>query len=64
MIGKLYKYPKTGTVYKVLQEVKMKDPSTGEWEEAIIYTDRNSTYCREKEDFIAKFELYGEREIG
>ena len=33
----------------------MKDPTTGEWKTAILYTDGGSAYCREKEDFLAKF---------
>lgn len=55
MTGKFYIYPKNGRTYKVIQEAKMKDPTTGEWKTAILYTDGDSAYCRGKEDFLAKF---------
>lgn len=55
MTGKFYIYLKNGHTYKVIQEAKMKDPTTGEWRTAILYTDGGSAYCREKEDFLAKF---------
>lgn len=57
MVGKLYRYPKTGHVYRVMEELRMKDPKTGEWVDGVIYTDGDSTYCRAKEDFINKFVL-------
>lgn len=50
-----YYYPKTGTSYMILGGPKMKDPTTGEWKDAILYTDGKHTYCREREDFMNKF---------
>lgn len=57
MVGNFYLYPKNGHTYRVLMETKMKDPTTGEWKSAVIYTDGDASYCREKEDFINKFKL-------
>lgn len=55
MVGNVYLYPKNERTYRVLMETKMKDPTTGEWKPAVIYTDGDASYCREKEDFINKF---------
>lgn len=58
MRGKMFKYPKNGHVYRVIDEIVMKDDTTGEWKPAVIYTDGDSAFCRAKADFIAKFEPY------
>ena len=55
MIGKFYIYSKSGLIYKVIQEAKMKNPTTGEWKDSVFYTDGDSAYCREKKDFLDKF---------
>lgn len=55
MTGKFYIYPKNGHTYRVIQEAKMEDPTTGEWKDSVFYTDGDSAYCREKEDFLDKF---------
>lgn len=55
MTGKFYICPKNGHTYKVIQEVEMEDPTTGEWKDSVLYTDGNSVYCQEKEDFLDKF---------
>lgn len=57
MKGKFYIYLKNGHTYRVIQEAKMKDPTTGEWKDSVFYTDGDSAYCREKEDFLDKFKL-------
>lgn len=55
MTGKYYIYPKNGYTYRVIQEAKMKDPTTGEWKDSVFYADGDSAYCREKKDFLNKF---------
>lgn len=55
MKGKFYTYPKNGHAYRVIQEAKMEDPTTGEWKDSVFYTDGNSAYCMEKKDFFDKF---------
>lgn len=50
-------YAKNGHYYTILQYVKMKNPSTGEWQEAVLYTDGKETYVRESKDFHSKFKL-------
>ena len=55
MTGKFYIYPKNGYTYRVIQEAKMKDPTTGEWKNSVFYTDGDSAYCMEKKDFLDKF---------
>ena len=50
-------YPKTGNKYVVLYDIKMKDPSTGEWKEAVVYkgVEDGNYYVREERDFFNKF---------
>lgn len=49
-------YPKNEHIYAIIDEkIKMKDPTTGEWREAVLYTDGRGTYVRDKVDFIDKF---------
>lgn len=54
-----YYYPKNDHYYRFIEECRMKDPTTGEWYDAIIYvndmTDKPK-YIREKEDFLKKFQ--------
>lgn len=56
-----YFYPKNKHTYEVLDEVKMKDPTTGEWKDAYLYTQitdqglHYGMYVREKQDFLKKF---------
>ena len=59
-----YYCPKDLRFYQVLWECKMKDPNTGEWKEAVIYSQvlnsegqcGEEKFVREKEDFINKFQ--------
>jgi len=51
-----YFYPKNGHTYIIEGEVRMKDISTGEWYDAVLYKDHNGRYVREKEDFYKKFQ--------
>ena len=49
-------YPKTGNKYVTLYDIKMKDPSTGEWKDAIVYKGMTGDYyVRETRDFFNKF---------
>jgi len=48
-------YPKNDHLYTVLLDVRMKDTTTGEWKDAVLYTDGKGNYVREKEDFYNKF---------
>lgn len=60
-MAKFY-YPKNQHTYEALEEVKMKDPTTGEWKDAYLYTEvlptglHKGMYVREKEDFLNKFQ--------
>lgn len=53
-------YSYKGREYRVIGIVKMKNPATGIWVNAVqyqLYNDQNSpVYVRESEDFIKKFE--------
>jgi len=59
-----YIYPKNKHIYQLLWECKMKDPTTGEWKEAVIYSQvlnsegqcGEEKYVREKQDFLNKFQ--------
>ena len=54
-----------GNVYKIISNAYMKDPSTREWLESIVYRQYKTakgevyenpmTFVREKKDFIKKF---------
>lgn len=48
-------FPNNKHTYAVIGEVKLKNPSNGEWKDAYLYTDGSSMYVREKEDFLNKF---------
>lgn len=50
-------YPKNGHSYAVIDlgELKMKNPSTGEWIDSTLYTDGKGFYVRECSDFSSKF---------
>ena len=53
-----------GKEYRLVSEVKLKHPTTGEWIDAIQYLQRGNkemSFVREKEDFIKKFEPYSKR---
>lgn len=50
-----YLYPKNNHLYTILQDIRVKNSSTGEWEDAVLYTDGKGTYAREKKDFHSKF---------
>lgn len=48
-------YPKNQHIYAIIGEVKQKNPTTGEWSDAVLYTDGKGKYVRDKSDFINKF---------
>lgn len=52
-------YPKNGHKYAIVNQsiARMKNPTTGEWTDAIIYTDGIRFYVREASDFNKKFKL-------
>lgn len=53
----LFIYPKNGHEYYVNAIIKMKSPDTGEWHDAVLYSDykEKQTYAREHGDFFSKF---------
>lgn len=52
-------YPKNGHKYAIVNQgvTRMKNPTTKEWTDAIVYTDGKGFYVREVSDFIKKFKL-------
>ena len=52
-------YPKNGHKYAIVNYgvTRMKDPTNGEWVDAIVYTDGKGFYVRETSDFNKKFKL-------
>lgn len=52
-------YPKNGHKYAIVNHgvTRMKDPTNGEWVDAIVYTDGKGFYVRETSDFNKKFKL-------
>lgn len=52
-------YPKNGHKYAIVNQgvTRMKNPTTKEWTDAIIYTDGKGFYVREASDFNSKFKL-------
>ena len=49
-------YTYKGKTYTLKQLVKMKNPATGEWLEAVLYTDADKAkYVRSLSDFKSKF---------
>ncbi len=52
-------YPKNGHKYAIVNQsvTRMKNPTTKEWTDAIIYTDGKGFYVREVSDFNKKFKL-------
>lgn len=48
-------YPKNQHTYAIIDSVKLKNPTTKEWSDAILYTDGKDKYVRDKSDFINKF---------
>ena len=52
-------YPKNGHKYAIVNQgvTRMKNPTTKEWTDAIIYTDGKGFYVREASDFNKKFKL-------
>ena len=59
-------YPHDKTYIIMDERCRMKDPTTGEWVDAVIYDDEASNrYVRELNDFIDKFqkvEIYGSKD--
>lgn len=52
----MYFYPKNGHYYFAKDTIRCKDRTTGEWYDAILYSDINGQYVREVNDFNKKFE--------
>lgn len=52
-----YFYPKNGHYYFRRNTIRCKDRASGEWYDAVLYSDANGQYVREVKDFNAKFEL-------
>ena len=54
---KVYVYPKTEHLYMPLYRCRMKNPTSGEWFDAIIYKgiEDEKYYVRERKDFLDKF---------
>lgn len=52
-------YPKNGHKYAIVNQgtTRMKNPTNGEWVDAIVYTDGKGFYVREASDFNNKFKL-------
>lgn len=50
-----YFYPKNGHYYAKINTIKCKDRTTGEWYDAVLYSDANGQYVRELNDFNKKF---------
>lgn len=52
-------YPKNGHKYAIINQgvTRMKNPTTKEWIDAIIYTDGKGFYVRDVSDFNKKFKL-------
>lgn len=54
------RHMRTGNIYYVVcQRSELKDPVSGEWLQAVIYTDNVNMYCRERGDFETKFTYVG-----
>lgn len=51
----LYFYPKNGHYYIKKGIIRCKDKTTGEWYNAVLYSDANGQYVREVNDFNNKF---------
>lgn len=61
-MGVKYFYPKNQHLYIIVGHCKMKNPTTGEWVEAVIYQQETgggellqTKYVREAKDFKQKF---------
>ena len=54
---RVYVYPKTEHLYMPLYRCRMKNPTSGEWFDAIIYrgVEDERFYVRERKDFLNKF---------
>lgn len=52
-------YPKNGHKYAIVNQgaTRMKNPTNGEWIDAVVYTDGKRFYVREAGDFNKKFKL-------
>lgn len=54
---RVYVYPKTEHLYMPLYRCRMKNPTSGEWFDAVIYkgVEDERFYVRERKDFLNKF---------
>lgn len=53
-------YPHDKTYLIIDDKCRMKDPTTGEWVDAVVYEDTShNRYVREKNDFMNKFQVVG-----
>ena len=55
-------YRKTGTLYGPVRRCRMKNPTTGDWVDAIIYVKGENVYVRDELDFLLNFEQLGQWE--
>lgn len=51
-------------IYRIMDFCRMKNPSTREWVDAVIYRNVRTyeMYVREKSDFVLKFKVYSKDE--
>lgn len=63
---RVYVYPKTEHLYMPLYRCRMKNPTSGEWFDAIIYkgVEDEKYYVRERKDFLDKFVKLNDWENG
>lgn len=64
IVGRRYIHTRTGNTYMAVGFCNMKNPETGEWQDAIIYmadpapmVGKRDIYVREKKSFTEKFHL-------
>lgn len=57
---RIKKKPTDNGLYRIVDFCKMKNPTTREWVDCVVYRDIRSyeTYVREKIDFEYKFKLF------
>lgn len=60
--GEIYKFKKKGTLYKIVDVAKMKNPATRNWDDCVIYEPTinpdGALYVRERVEFEERFEKF------
>lgn len=51
------KYSHDGVYGIVNVNARLKNPTTREWHDAVIYVDLENIYIRDKEDFLKEFQI-------